>query len=183
LVVDFLSGAQGFIGKVFMLDSARLIFIHGLESSGQGFKATLLRHLLPGIQTPDFRGPLQERMERLVHILAHDSGWVIIGSSFGGLMGALFTCQRPQQVAKLILLAPALPWPDFADSPPPPVSVPVVVYHGRGDEIIPLDLVQPLAEQAFLNLTFHVVDDDHRLHKTVQAIDWTALVGAGGVQS
>lgn len=159
-----------------MLNSRRLIFIHGLESSSRGFKATLLRRLFPGILTPDFEGPLKPRMARLTSILSGKFDWIIIGSSFGGLMGALFTCQHPQQVEKLILLAPALTWPDFASVLPPPVSVPVVVYHGREDEVIPLELVRPLAEQVFLNLTFHVVDDDHRLPKTVQAVDWSALV-------
>ncbi len=159
-----------------MVNSRPLIFIHGLMGSGQGFKATLLRRLFPDILTPDFDGPLEARMVRLTDILSDQSGWTIIGSSLGGLMGTLFTCQHPQQVKKLILLAPALIWPDFADALPPPVSVPVVVYHGREDNVIPLELVRPLAEQLFLNLTFHVVDDDHGLHKTVQAIDWLDLL-------
>ena len=159
-----------------MADNRPLIFIHGLMGSSQGFKATLLRRLFPHILTPDFEGPLEARMARLTTLLSSQKGWVIIGSSFGGLMGALFTCQHPEQVDRLILLAPALIWPDFAQSPPPPVSVPTVVYHGRKDNLIPLERVRPLAEQVFRNLTFHVVDDDHGLHKTVQAIDWPALL-------
>ncbi len=154
----------------------RLIFLHGRESSGQGFKAIMLRGLFPPILTPDFRGPLEKRMAQLASVLADRSGWIIIGSSMGGLMGALFTCQHPEQVDKLILLAPALVWPAFADSPPSPVSVPTIVYHGRGDTIIPLEPVRALSERVFANLTFHAVDDDHRLRKTVQAIDWLSLV-------
>jgi pimeloyl-ACP methyl ester carboxylesterase len=158
------------------VDNKRLIFIHGLAGSSQGFKATLLRGLFPEILTPDFEDSLQARMTRLSSILSDQSDWIIIGSSMGGLMGTMFTCQHPQQVKKLVLLAPALIWPEFAQSLPPPVSVPVVIYHGREDNVIRLDLVRPLAEQIFLNLTFHVVDDDHGLHKTVQAIDWVALL-------
>ena len=158
---------------------SRLIFIHGLLSSGQGFKANLLREMFPAMLSPDFDGSLEDRMARLVSILGDQVGWTIIGSSLGGLMGALFTCQYPDRVHQLILLAPALIWPDFAQSPPSPVSVPTVIYHGRQDELVPLDLVRPLAEQVFLNLTFHAVDDDHGLKATVQAIDWRALVGAG----
>jgi pimeloyl-ACP methyl ester carboxylesterase len=157
----------------------RLIFIHGLISSGQGFKGNLLRELFPHILTPDFDGPLEDRMARLASILLDQRGWTIIGSSFGGLMGALFTCQHPHQVRKLILLAPALIWPDFAQATPPPVSVPTVVYHGLRDEVIPLELVRPLAEQVFLSLSFHAVDDDHGLRTTVQAIDWPTLVSEG----
>lgn len=159
--------------------SRRLIFIHGLLSSGQGFKASLLRQRLPGILTPDFEGSLEERLARLAAMLANQSNWVIIGSSLGGLMGAIFTCQHPEQVRKLILLAPALIWPDFAQAPPPPVFVPTVIYHGLRDNLIPLELVRPLAEQVFLNLDFNVVDDDHGLQATVEAIDWPALVSVG----
>jgi pimeloyl-ACP methyl ester carboxylesterase len=154
-----------------------LIFIHGLISSGQSYKATLLRGLFPDIITPDFEGTLEERMAQLEPVLSDRSGWVIIGSSFGGLMGAMFTCRHPEQVNKLILLAPALIWPDFAQAPPAPVSVPTVVYHGRRDDLIPLDLVRPLAEKVFTDLTFHAVDDDHGLKATVQGMDWRALVG------
>jgi pimeloyl-ACP methyl ester carboxylesterase len=159
--------------------SRNLIFIHGLISSGQGFKGNLLRRLFPDILTPDFEGPLGDRMARLASILSGGSSWTIIGSSFGGLMGAIFTAQHSQQVKKLIMLAPALIWPDFAQALPPPVSVPAVVYHGLRDEVIPLELVRPLAEQVFLNLSFHAVDDDHGLRITMQAIDWPTLVGDG----
>ena len=161
-----------------MPDLNKLIFIHGLEGSSQGVKATLLRGLFPGMLTPDFSGSLDERMSSLNTILGDAGGWTIAGSSFGGLMGALFTCRRPQQVERLILLAPALVWPDFAGTPPAPVSVPTTIYHGSRDEIVPLEPVRLLAEQVFLNLTFHVVDDDHGLYQTVHAIDWKALLGS-----
>ena len=101
----------------------------------------------------------------------------IIGSSFGGLMGALFTCAQPQRVRKLILLAPALLWPEFADNLPAPVSVPTIVYHGRQDTIVPLAPTRALAQRVFTNLTYHEVEDDHSLHATVQAIDWWEVVG------
>ena len=160
-----------------MIDVNRLIFIHGLEGSSRGVKATLLRELFPGLLTPDFRGALDERMAALNEILNEHDGWTIVGSSFGGLMGALFTCQRPKHVRKLVLLAPALIWPDFANSPLASVSTPTVVYHGEHDEIIPLGAARKLAEQVFTNLSFHAVNDDHGLYKTVHEIDWEKLFG------
>jgi len=160
-----------------MSPARRLVFVHGLEGSGQGFKAQYLRRLFPEIHTPDFSGSLQERMAQLDAVLGIETGWKLVGSSFGGLMAALFACRHPQQVTRSILLAPALIWPDFAAALPGPVDVPTVIYHGRHDDVIPLALVQSLAGQVFRNLTFHAVDDDHGLHKTVQAIDWPALVG------
>jgi pimeloyl-ACP methyl ester carboxylesterase len=155
-----------------------LIFIHGLEGSSQGVKATLLRDLFVDIVIPDFRGSLHERMDSLEEILANKNGWIIIGSSFGGLMGALYTCQHPHKVEKLILLAPALIWPDFATNPPDPVSVPTTVYHGLNDDLIPVEEVQKLAEDTFTRLKFNTVDDDHGLYKTAHTIDWPALVSS-----
>jgi len=160
-----------------MSNNNPLIFIHGLESGGQGFKGTMLRGLFPDILTPDFTGSLERRMAQLEPILADKSGWVMIGSSFGGLMAARFACQQPEQVRKLILLAPALIHPDFAADPPGPVSIPTVIYHGQQDTVVPVEPVRALAEQTFVSLTFYLVDDDHRLHQTVQALDWSALVG------
>jgi len=154
------------------------IFIHGLLSSGQGFKARLLRERLPGILTPDFPGDLDERMAKLEAILSEGDRHVLIGSSFGGLMAALYTCRHPQRVKKAILLAPALPFHAFADHPPAPCDVPVIIFHGERDAIVPLEPTRALAEQVFRHLQFHVVDDDHMLHETVQKLDWAELAGS-----
>jgi pimeloyl-ACP methyl ester carboxylesterase len=159
-----------------MNDNYNLIFIHGLEGSSKGVKATLLRDLYPGIIIPDFHGSLQERMDMLTSIVGNRNGLTIIGSSFGGLMGALFTCQHPSQVKKQILLAPALIWPDFAGDPPPPVAVPTLIIHGKHDEVIPMDAVKALAEKVFTRLEFREVDDDHGLYKTVHKLDWQEII-------
>lgn len=159
-----------------MNDYNNLIFLHGLEGSSKGIKASLLRNLYPEILTPDLRGSLPERMDALTSIIGNRRGWTIIGSSFGGLMGALFSCQNPSQVHKQILLAPALIWPDFASNPPPPVEVPTLIIHGKRDVLIPFDAVRALAEQVFSNLDFWVVDDDHGLYKTVHEIDWQEII-------
>jgi pimeloyl-ACP methyl ester carboxylesterase len=159
-------------------NTRRLIFIHGLEGTSQGEKARLLRGIFPDILTPDFTGLLERRLESLRSILGDEIGWRMIGSSFGGLMAAIFACEQPAQVEQLILLAPALLWPDFAASPPAPVDVPVIIYHGTQDAIIPLQPTRELAQKIFRNLDFRTVDDDHGLYKTVHAIDWKALVTA-----
>jgi len=159
-----------------MINASQLIFIHGLEGTSQGGKASHLRRLFPEMVIPDFPGTLPERMALLYEILGEQAGWTIIGSSFGGLMGAIFTCQRPAQVCKLVLLAPALILPDFAAKPPAPISVPTILYHGSRDTLIPLEPTRKLAEQVFLNLTYHVVDDDHGLYKTTQELDWPAIL-------
>jgi len=115
-------------------------------------------------------------MAALRAILGEQSGWMIIGSSFGGLMAAIFACERPAQVSRLILLAPALIWPDFAADPPGPIDVPTILYHGRRDEIVPIKPTREIAQRVFTCLDFREVDDDHGLYRTVHQIDWGALL-------
>jgi pimeloyl-ACP methyl ester carboxylesterase len=157
-------------------DPSHLMFIHGLEGTSQGTKAVLLRSLFPAMLIPDFRGTLEERMDTLYPLLGDQDVWTLIGSSFGGLMAALFACQQPAQVRKLVLMAPALILPQFAASPPAPVDIPTIVYHGRQDQIVPLEPTRKLAQQVFRQLTFHAVDDVHGLYKTVFEIDWPVLL-------
>ncbi len=159
-----------------MIDFTRIIFIHGSDSSSNSEKAILLRNLFPGMLTPDFTGSLNERMTQLVVTLGDKRDWTLIGSSLGGLMAALFATQHPDQMYKLVLMAPALSLPEFAKNPPIPVSVPTIIIHGTQDDIVPLETVRTLADNVFTNLTYIVVDDDHRLHKTAETLDWKTLL-------
>jgi predicted esterase len=126
--------------------------------------------------TPDFDGDLSERMKQLRALLKDIPGWTLIGSSLGGLMAALFATKAPGQVRKLVLLAPALTLPEFAGRVPDPISVPTIVVHGTRDEILRLDEVRTVAVKVFSNLAYIVVDDDHRLHKTAEVLDWKTLL-------
>jgi len=158
-----------------------VMFIHGLYSSGRGFKGSFLRARYPYLLAPDFRDDLGDRMRALMPLLAPWNDWTLIGSSFGGLMAALYAAQNPKRVRKLILLAPALIWPDFvAQVEHLRIHVPTVVYHGRQDEVIPLVQVEPLIRSVFTDLELHIVDDDHTLHQTVQGMDWDAVLSIQG---
>jgi pimeloyl-ACP methyl ester carboxylesterase len=162
-----------------MIDPGRLIYLHGLESTSQSGKARQFAERFPGMLTPDFTGSFDERMRQLAPILADETGWTIIGSSFGGLMGASFTHDHPGQVRKLVLLAPALILPEFAARADlHPVAVPTVVVHGLQDDVVPLEPVRSLARRIFTHLTYHVVDDNHRLHKAFGELDWEQIVGS-----
>ncbi|MCX5877913.1 MAG: alpha/beta hydrolase, partial [Deltaproteobacteria bacterium] len=61
------------------------MFIHGLESNNQGTKAIYFREKFPGMLTPNFPCPLDERMARLREILSGQNEILLVGSSFGGL--------------------------------------------------------------------------------------------------
>ena len=162
-----------------------IIFIHGLESSGEGFKSKLLRSIFSNCLTPTFmpysskipiKILLEKRMEQLISILTERKKWIIIGSSFGGLMATLYTCKFPSSVSKLILLAPYLSLNIQELRNFPPINIPVLIYHGINDDIVPWKSTKLLAEKIFLNLTYNIVEDDHSLFYTVKALDWKHLI-------
>ena len=152
------------------------IFIHGLESNNQGTKAIYFREKFPGMLTPNFPGPLDERMARLQAILSGKSDILMVGSSFGGLMASIFAMENEPSVSKLILLAPAINLMEFTSYRQRKILMPVHIYHGRQDEVIPISDVEEVAKQVFSNLTFNTVDDDHYLHKIFKTIDWDSLL-------
>lgn len=161
-----------------MIDNVRLIYLHGLESDSNSGKARLFREWFPGMLTPDFKGSFEDRMSQLVPILSDKTSWTLIGSSFGGLMGTVFTCAHPTQVRKLVLLAPALLREQFASYLDlEPVSVPTVIIHGTLDTVVPFEPVREIAQKLFTNLTYHIVEDDHRLGKSVHELDWKSILG------
>lgn len=152
------------------------IFLHGLESSNQGTKAVFFKDRYPDMTTPYFKGDLQERMGTLNQLIAGKKGLRIVGSSFGGLMGTIFTMQNEHLVDRLILLAPAINFLAQSGYQEKPLSVPVWVYHGTDDSVIPLKDIAPVAKKYFSRLTFNRVHDDHFLHNTFKTIDWDTLL-------
>ena len=130
----------------------------------------------PDMIIPNFRGNLNERMKKLNKILSGKSGIRLVGSSFGGLMASIFAMENEPIVDRLILLAPAINLMRLSNYQEKDISVPVWIYHGRDDEVIPLKAVEHVAGKIFRNLSFHIVDDDHSLHNTFKTIDWGTLL-------
>lgn len=159
------------------IQAQKIIFIHGYESSGHGFKGNLLRSIFPNILTPDFTGELLERMDQLKNVLKAEKKWIFIGSSFGGLMGTLYMMEYPDKVEKAVLMAPALVSPlipkDFKLNK---IEIPVIIFHGKNDEVVPLDPVRKFAENYFRKFEYYLVDDDHRLHATTKSIEWEKIL-------
>jgi pimeloyl-ACP methyl ester carboxylesterase len=160
-----------------MIKPGRLIYIHGSESDSHSGKASQFREWFPGMITPDFKGSFGERMNQLQKIVSDHAGWTLIGSSYGGLMATVFTLEHEEQVRKLVLLAPALAQ-EIAPLPKPgPISVPTILIHGTQDTVVPLEPVREIAQRLFSNLTLYPVEDDHRLQKTANELDWNTILG------
>jgi pimeloyl-ACP methyl ester carboxylesterase len=152
------------------------IFIHGLESNNQGTKAVYFRNHFSGMLTPNFPGSLEERMAILETVLSGRSDIFLVGSSFGGLMASIFAMENEPRVKRVILLAPAINLMEFTAYRERKIQMPVHIYHGRQDDVIPIRDVEDVAHKVFSDLSFHPVDDDHYLHKTFEKIDWKTLL-------
>lgn len=152
------------------------VFIHGLDSSKSGTKATYFRQRYPDMVIEDFMGDLEQKMRVLQKLLAGETKSILVGSSYGGLMATLYALDHPERVSKLILLAPALTMPDFKPGNRRLSDVPVFIYHGNNDELIPAGELETIAHRHFANLIFHLLEDDHSLHQTFRTLPWDRLL-------
>lgn len=152
-----------------------LVFIHGLESTSQGTKGQYFHKHFPQMIIEDYFGEFNERMQKLIGLLADKNNLVLVGSSYGGLMAAQFALQNENRVKKLILLAPALMLPEFTPGNKQ-LDQPVVLYHGTEDDIVDPHLVKDIAEKTFRRLEHHFVHDDHPLTATFPTLDWKKLL-------
>lgn len=156
------------------------IFIHGLESTSHGTKGEFFRKNFPDMILEDYSGSLQQRMDKLNETLRHETGLILVGSSYGGLMAAIYACEHEANVKKLILLAPALNLPEFEPyaSRRRPIRIPVVLRHGGHDDVVPPKAVHAIAAAIFSNLDYRLVEDDHSLHRTFEDMNWHDLLRA-----
>ncbi|MBN1612828.1 MAG: alpha/beta fold hydrolase [Deltaproteobacteria bacterium] len=159
-----------------MATNPTTVFIHGLESTGQGTKGVFFRSRYPDMLIEDYSGPLEQRMDKLNRLLAGRETLILVGSSFGGLMAAIYACENEERVETLILLAPALHFGAFKPYLERRLSIPTALYHGRDDDLVPIDLIREIADRIFANLSYHLVDDDHPLHRTFPTMDWDGLL-------
>ena len=152
------------------------IFLHGLESSSRGAKATFLRGLYPDMVIPDFSGGLGERMALLRTLLAGQKHVKLVGSSFGGLQAVIFALENSTIVERVILLAPALNFPEFSGYRLKRLGMPARLIIGRNDTVTPVQKVVPIARNIFTALHYEIVDDDHLLAKTFRTLGWKKLL-------
>jgi len=154
------------------------VFIHGLESTSQGTKGIYFRERYPEMIIEDYIGSLDARMEKVEAVLAGKEELILVGSSYGGLMAAIYACRHQEKVRRLILLAPAINLDEFEPYAGRGLTMPVHLYHGRQDDVVPPEEVRPVAERTFNDLTYCLVEDDHSLHETFPEMPWEELLKA-----
>jgi pimeloyl-ACP methyl ester carboxylesterase len=154
-------------------------FIHGLESSSGGTKGTYFSKGYFDMIVEDYVGTLDERMNKLNDTLEDKKDLILVGSSYGGLMAAIYACENEWKVKKLILLAPALNLDEFKPYLLKKIDIPVIAYHGSQDDVVPLEPVKKIAMLIFPNILYNTVNDDHPLSTTFPTFDWDDLLEIG----
>ncbi len=155
-----------------------LVFIHGLESTAQGAKGKYFAEHFPQMMIEDFTGDLESRMKKLRGLLSGKNDLIMVGSSYGGLMAVQYAMENEDRVKKMILLAPALNLPEFQTFEKKQLRIPVIVYHGTGDDVVDPHKVKEIALKYFSRLEHHFVEDDHPLRETFPRLDWQSLLAS-----
>ena len=157
-------------------EAMKVLFLHGLESSSRGAKAIFLQGMFPDMLIPDFSGSLSVRMTTLASMIRGQADLILVGSSFGGLMATIYSMANEADINRLVLLAPALNFPEFSNYPITRITVPTWMFIGSDDTVTPAKLVVPLAGKIFENLHYEEVADDHMLARTFRHFDWQGLL-------
>ncbi|MGO4701227.1 alpha/beta hydrolase [Dyella sp. 2RAB6] len=157
----------------------QIILSHGSDSGPDATKVSALAAIAESLgwstQRPDYReddhpgyaGSVAPRVARLrAAIDALDAPPVLVGSSMGAFASGLASLERP--VAGLFLLATPVAIPGYQAAFDLRQDVPTLLIHGWHDELCPLDDLHDFARRRSLPLL--VLDDDHRLSSSVDAI-------------
>jgi enterochelin esterase-like enzyme len=154
-----------------------ICFFHGMDSSPQGTKSTLLRRHYPEIWIPALPPDVGERLNILDREM--NRPMVVVGSSLGGLTALLLAMRKPQRVEGLVLLAPAVGTnrPDLFEANQVkalqtvyiPEGLPTTVIAGIRDDVIPISAIRSMVARSPdpERITVHEVDDDHNLHQSL----------------
>lgn len=143
-----------------------VIFAHGKESGPWGTKIRLLAEVAREqgckVNSVDFTGTNDPdvRVDILKDILSGlREPVVLVGSSMGAYVVtvASATC-HPRA---MLLLAPAVYLPGYAEQNPIPCAKDIVVVHGWHDQVVPVDNALRFCRQHSIEL--HLMPDGHQL--------------------
>ena len=151
-----------------------LVWAHGLWGSPNGSKVTAIRESGIEVISPDFNEmELVDRVELLKETI-EIGNVVLAGSSWGGLACALTAMQIPEKLKGLLLLAPALHYPESPNDEPEkliaPDSVPVTIIHSTTDDIVPISASKNYIERSGNNVQLIEVEDNHVLEDSIELI-------------
>ena len=98
----------------------RIVYLHGFASSPQSSKARFFAERFGAVGVPftapqldegNFQGLTISGQLRVIEKAVRGERVIMMGSSLGGYLAALFAARRVEQIEKLVLLAPAFQFP------------------------------------------------------------------------
>ena len=151
-----------------------LVWAHGLWGSPNGSKVTAVRERGIEVISPDFNEmELVDRIELLEKTI-QIGDVVLAGSSWGGLACALTAQKKPDKLKGLLLLAPALHYPEPPNDNPDkliaPDGIPVTIIHSKTDDIVPISASKDYVKRSGNNVNLIVVEDSHVLENSIELI-------------
>ena len=151
-----------------------LIWAHGLWGSPNGSKITAIRDSGIEVISHDFNDmELIDRVELLEKTM-EVGNVVLAGSSWGGLACALAAQRKSDKLKGLLLLAPALHYPEPPNNNPEdlvaPKKVPVTIIHSIEDDIVPISASKDYIKRSGNNIKQIEVNDNHVLEKSIELI-------------
>ena len=151
-----------------------LVWAHGLWGSPNGSKITAIRESGVEAISPDFNEmELIDRVE-LIKNKMEIGNVVLAGSSWGGLACALAAKQKPEKLKGLLLLAPALAFPEPPNDNPEelvaPNNIPVTIIHSVTDDIVPISSSKEYLNRSEKNVKLIEVEDNHVLENSIELI-------------
>ena len=151
-----------------------LLWAHGLWGSPNGSKITAIRDSGIKAISPDFNEmELIDRVE-LIKKEMERGDIVLAGSSWGGLACALAAQDKPEKMKGLLLLAPALAFPEPPNEDPEkllaPKDFPVTIIHSVTDDIVPIKSSKDYLRRSGDNVKLIEVEDSHVLENSIELI-------------
>ncbi|MED6305761.1 MAG: alpha/beta hydrolase [Candidatus Thermoplasmatota archaeon] len=151
-----------------------LVWAHGLWGSPNGSKVTAIRESGIEVISPDFNEmELIDRVELLKETI-EIGNVVLAGSSWGGLACALTAQEKPEKLKGLLLLAPALHYPEPPNDDPEklkaPDELPVTIIHSITDDIVPISASKDYIKKSENNVRLIKVEDSHILENSIDLI-------------
>jgi predicted alpha/beta hydrolase family esterase len=151
-----------------------LIWAHGLWGSPNGSKITAIRDSGIEVISHDFNDmELIDRVELLEKTM-EVGNVVLAGSSWGGLACALAAQRKSDKLKGLLLLAPALHYPEPPNNNPEdlvaPKEIPVTIIHSIEDDIVPISASKDYIKRSGNNIKLIEVNDNHVLENSIELI-------------
>lgn len=152
-----------------------IIFSHGKESGPKANKIVAMQEIVNefGLKSYslDYQGmeTVEARTDKLNQFMSTiDRPFILIGSSMGAYV-SLAAANHNSKVVGLFLLAPAVGFAGYETGNLVLNAGSTKIIHGWNDEVVPVENVYSFAKEH--NINIELVDDDHRLSKSINYIN------------